>query len=159
MSGAINAAYVAALPIDLSLPHSRTKSSAQISIFTRDGVAATDASVFDKGVQGLQRHSISDASQCSTGSSNQALPSSLQPGRDVTWMRNGTLGSSAGCGRPGGATSQAFLMARSSLSRAFCTSWSIRIVASLSKSQFSALPLRRWYHWLRCRRLEGRPNL
>ena len=87
MSGATNVPYVAALPIDLSPPHSRTKSSFQISIFTRDGVAAIDASAFDNGVHGLQRHSISDASQCKTGSSNQALPSILEtadaPARDI----------------------------------------------------------------------------
>lgn len=62
----------------------------------------------------------------------QALPSILKPGGGVTWMRNGTLGSSGGWGRPGGGTSQAFLMARSSRWRALCSSWSIRRVASLS---------------------------
>ena len=46
--------------------------------------------------------------------------------------RNGTLGSSVDWGRPGGRTSQAFLMARSSRWRAFCSLWSIRTVALLS---------------------------
>jgi len=52
-------------------------------------------------------------------------------------MRNGTLGSTAGWGDPPGRTSQALLVARSSPSRALCTSWSISAVASASRSQFT----------------------
>jgi len=101
-------------------------------------VAGADDRDCDDGVHGLQRHSISEASQCSTGLSNQALPSIRKPGSGVTWMRNGTLGSSVGWGSPPGRARHAFPMARSSRSRAFCTSWSISAVASLSRSQVTA---------------------
>jgi hypothetical protein len=121
----------------LSPPHRRTRSSPQTLILAWDWVAGTEKAR-DDGAHGLRRHSISEVSQCSTGLSNQALPSLLKPGGGVTWMRNGTLGSSVGWGRPGGPTSQAFLMARSSRPRAFCPSWSIKTVASLSRSQVTA---------------------
>ena len=82
-------------------------------------------------------HSISESSQCSTGLSSQALPSIRQPGDGVTWMRKGTLGSTAGWGTPPARTSQDLLIPRSSASRALRTSWSISVVASASRSQFT----------------------
>ena len=68
----------------------------------------------------MQRHSISEVSQSST--SSQALPTRRQPGEGVTWMRNGTLGSTAGAGDPFGPTIQALLIARPRLSHALWTS-------------------------------------
>jgi hypothetical protein len=54
-------------------------------------------------------------------------------------MRKGTLGSHVGWGILPGDVCHALLMARTSRSRAFCTSWSIRTVALLSGSQVTAL--------------------
>lgn len=86
----INLSFFAAVWVAaLSLPHSRTKSSFQISIFTRDLVGASNGSDLDEGVHGLQRHSISDVSQSNTGFSIQALPSILNPGSKVTWAELG----------------------------------------------------------------------
>jgi hypothetical protein len=55
-------------------------------------------------------------------------------------MRKGTFGSVASCGNTPGPTRQALLIARSSRSRAFCTSWAISVVALLSGSQVTAPP-------------------
>jgi hypothetical protein len=86
----------------------------------------------------MQRHSISEVSQSSTGLSSQALPTRRQPGDGVTWMRKGTLGSIAGAGDPPGPTIQALLIARPRLSRALWTSWSKMVVALVSESQLTA---------------------
>src|SRR5262245_15819736 len=53
-------------------------------------------------------------------------------------MRKGTFGSDVCCGNTPGPTRQALLIARSSRPRAFCTSWWIKVVASLSRSQVIA---------------------
>src|SRR5262245_64596818 len=90
------------------------------------------------GAHGLQRHSISVVSQGSTGFSSQLLPTIRKPDGNVTWMRNGTFGSDVCSGNAPDGTSQALLIARCSRSRAFCTSWWINVVASLSRSHVIA---------------------
>jgi len=88
----------------------------------------------------VQRHSISEVSQSSTGWSSQFLPIRRQPGDGVTWTRKGTLGSIAGWGDPPGPTIQALLIARPRLSRALWTSWSKMVVALVSDNQLTAFP-------------------
>src|SRR5262245_23992982 len=88
----------------LSPPHRRARSSSLTWICA---LALVGGSVAPRPIDahGLQRHSISVVSQCSTDFSSQPLPTICKPDGKVTWMRNGTFGSDVCSGNaPDGTT-------------------------------------------------------